>query len=1219
MVGDIATVPAISQGRERISLLGLVATLAAGALMLRRLAGPPHLPAALPSVAQIELALASPAVPYDAFTYVLTTAAWIVWLWLVGSLLLRLVVVLAESAARGAAWVRSLRTLSDHLTLPVVRRLVDGAVATVTVVQLVSRTTPLAAAASLPARPAAIVAQAAPQPTSAPAASTVTYLVRPGDTLWSIAERFYGDGDAFPRIVAANAGRPMPGGEVFTRAGVIRDGWMLLIPGPTRVADSVERLSPTVYTVQDGDTLRSIAQRFYGDEMRWPAIYRANQGVLAPNGLALTNPDRIWAGMRLVIPGVAPGIASSPTSPPASHPSVVAPPAGVGARPAPAAPVPPARPHVPAATATPVAVVTPATISSSTVAVTAPAPTAPAADRDAPSVDITPAPVAAQAPTARVTPGTPPSDLAEQHRHLPGGELLILGFGGVAVVGAASLLARRRRRHCPDEPPLPDEDPLPIEGGFATAAAARVVAAGAAAEDVEPAVLVATQTLRFLREREVRDAGLVHMRQGRRSAVLTLACQAEDRGRLLDLAPDLGRRLGGAGRATATPDGDVALSLGGLDALGRLLPSVDPGSSPTLVPLGALPNHQLLYAPWDALGHVLIAGEPGGGGDVVLTSLLGALVSRLSPQDLQLHLVVARHALPEPLLHLPHLAGPVVDPADADAVGALVGSLSDELQRRLAGESAADAAACGRRPDLVVVLDDLATVAEQGEALDALLLHGPAFGIRLLVVTTRPMAIDDATLRHLETRLVLRLAREDESVLLLGHPDAADLGSGGAMLAQIAGREPVRLRAFRIADDHVAYLLRSVEQESMALPPAPAAATPPAPAPATPAATEAASALSATSPAAPDHDDHSASQPVSAEVDAPGPSAENGQANGKADEAPEGPELDSSGAAAVALPEQGSEPSAILEGGEVTEAEESPADDEGDEPAPPDAGTGPEIRIECFGTFRVLCDGRELRPEALGYNVYRPWEVLAYLAVQPPGPVTRRQLVDDIWGDRDEADPERLQARVRTVLTRIRKLFEQQVPGLRGLVVFLDREGKCWLNTQLVQSEAHEFLELVRSSATLPPEEAVEACRRARELFRGDVLADCQYEWLFSPAGRNGSLQQAYRQKYRTVTARLAHLNAEHGQAEQAAILYRELLGDDAGNEKLAGRLFACHVQAGDVGALRRDFRWLEGVHREQYQSPLGPRALAAYEASLRTLADGAVHPPIASTAPSAS
>jgi hypothetical protein len=49
------------------------------------------------------------------------------------------------------------------------------------------------------------------------------------------------------------------------------------------------------YTVQRGDTLRSIARDLYGDEERWLAIYRANQA-------RIDDPDNLRIGSTLVIP-----------------------------------------------------------------------------------------------------------------------------------------------------------------------------------------------------------------------------------------------------------------------------------------------------------------------------------------------------------------------------------------------------------------------------------------------------------------------------------------------------------------------------------------------------------------------------------------------------------------------------------------------------------------------------------------------------------------------------------------------------------------------------------------------------------------------------------------------------------------------------------------------------------------------------------------------------
>ena len=51
----------------------------------------------------------------------------------------------------------------------------------------------------------------------------------------------------------------------------------------------------TVYSVQSGDTLSSIAQEFYGDPARFKTIFQANRNVL-------DDPDEIFPGQELRIP-----------------------------------------------------------------------------------------------------------------------------------------------------------------------------------------------------------------------------------------------------------------------------------------------------------------------------------------------------------------------------------------------------------------------------------------------------------------------------------------------------------------------------------------------------------------------------------------------------------------------------------------------------------------------------------------------------------------------------------------------------------------------------------------------------------------------------------------------------------------------------------------------------------------------------------------------------
>jgi nucleoid-associated protein YgaU len=71
--------------------------------------------------------------------------------------------------------------------------------------------------------------------------------------------------------------------------------------GVARVDDqlTVEVPEPeaTMYTVQSGDSLSKIAKAHYGDAMKYPVIFEANQPMLK-------DPDKIYPGQVLRIPAV---------------------------------------------------------------------------------------------------------------------------------------------------------------------------------------------------------------------------------------------------------------------------------------------------------------------------------------------------------------------------------------------------------------------------------------------------------------------------------------------------------------------------------------------------------------------------------------------------------------------------------------------------------------------------------------------------------------------------------------------------------------------------------------------------------------------------------------------------------------------------------------------------------------------------------------------------
>ncbi len=120
-----------------------------------------------------------------------------------------------------------------------------------------------------------------------------TYIVQPGDTLFSIAQRF---GVTVTAVVQANH---------IVNPNLIYVGSSLIIPdGVTPPPPPTDPSSGTTYIVQLGDTMFRIALRF-GVSVQ--AIAQAN---------GLSNPNLIFVGQTLIIPGN-----SQPPPPPATPPS----------------------------------------------------------------------------------------------------------------------------------------------------------------------------------------------------------------------------------------------------------------------------------------------------------------------------------------------------------------------------------------------------------------------------------------------------------------------------------------------------------------------------------------------------------------------------------------------------------------------------------------------------------------------------------------------------------------------------------------------------------------------------------------------------------------------------------------------------------------------------------------------------------------------------------
>jgi len=749
-----------------------------------------------------------------------------------------------------------------------------------------------------------------------------------------------------------------------------------------------------------------------------------------------------------------------------------------------------------------------------------------------------------QMPSVQGTPVNVPTPIAtaavHMHNTFDAQRLLPAGLAALAAGGGVILLARRRARLDPHALSADGVEGIPREDGWADPSYARTFAhrldGGA-----EPALLVAEQVLYCLKDAGIDDVDLISMREGRHTMELTLDADLARQEQVLLAAPDLAERLGATGSATQTLDHDLSLELSNLALLRLATPPSESVLPPVpLLALGVLPQGEAFHVNWALLGHVLIASMPGGGADIVLTSMLAALAARCHPDHLRIFTVAARDTLPQPLLDMPHQCDHVIDPAQGATVRALLDELQAELERRMHRPVHNRSLYRSDRPDIVLAIGELDSLPRDHEALELVGLHGRSHGMHIVAATTRAEAMDDATLRVFDTRLVLRMQVEEHSIRLLGRPDALHLEPGGDLFVRHGGRKPVRLRGFRVEP---ARLDRMVDMMHRAYATAcddernddgPA----PDPAPSTSPDGDGGPTANAPDPDAPVPPDVLSVPPVPV-LDAI--------------------ELPSAPAAEIAheVPSNGSTGHSIREVYAVPTP--LPIGELAD--ATPNRVRA-RIQIRCFGKLEVLGDGRPLAPQ--GHHL--PWELLIYLALHPTAGVPKRDLLRLLWPN---ADAEQAGPRLRVAMVRLREVLRAQLPDLSGDIVRGERDGTCHLDADLVWSDVQQFLALSQQVRRSEGDQLVPLLEEARALYRGDLFTEPYYGWM-DRRTRGMTLRERFSEDFAAITNQLA----QHYQAEKqwnaAVTLYEELLHAHPALQEVARQLYQCYAQLGDRAALLR-------------------------------------------------
>jgi nucleoid-associated protein YgaU len=143
-----------------------------------------------------------------------------------------------------------------------------------------------------PVAPFATVRPSKPQPALSPSttATQKTVRVRPGDSLWKLAQQNLGCGNRWPELVAANPRIADP--------NQIRADAQLNLPSAVAETPNSARgdrnSAASTIKVRKGDTLWSLAKSNLSRASAWPCLAQANPGILDPN--------RIYENQQLTVP-----------------------------------------------------------------------------------------------------------------------------------------------------------------------------------------------------------------------------------------------------------------------------------------------------------------------------------------------------------------------------------------------------------------------------------------------------------------------------------------------------------------------------------------------------------------------------------------------------------------------------------------------------------------------------------------------------------------------------------------------------------------------------------------------------------------------------------------------------------------------------------------------------------------------------------------------------
>jgi DNA-binding SARP family transcriptional activator len=227
------------------------------------------------------------------------------------------------------------------------------------------------------------------------------------------------------------------------------------------------------------------------------------------------------------------------------------------------------------------------------------------------------------------------------------------------------------------------------------------------------------------------------------------------------------------------------------------------------------------------------------------------------------------------------------------------------------------------------------------------------------------------------------------------------------------------------------------------------------------------------------------------------------------------------------------------------------------QPSAPPPGDRP-VQLTLLGPLRITAAGQEVSG-----GMRKARELLAFLAVHPDG-ASGEAISEALW---PEADPGRAAGQRNLALRKAREML-RTAAGLPTPMWILNASGRYRLDPALIGTDLEAFGEALEEARNASGDARLAACRKAVDLYRGELAEGTGYEWAepYAETARRRALDA-----WTTIAEIL-----QPADPDQALSALETALSHDPYNEYLYVRIMRLQAAAGRPEAVRRTLALLE-------------------------------------------